>query len=105
MRQSEIRATEESTATPAPAGGPPGDRRNHPARLEIRHPPPNPEFPEAGGLGAAGDQSLVANQQFILQQKFKELGVTELMAGGFLESYIQRSGQSRQSEPCKGGMH
>ena len=62
------------------------------------------EFPEAGGLDAAGDQPLVANEQFILQQQLQELDVGKLVAGGLLQAHVQRSGQARQSQPGQSGL-
>ena len=37
-----------------------------------------------GRFHAAVDEPLVAHQQFVLQDEFQELGMAELMAGGFL---------------------
>ena len=61
-------------------------------------------FAEGGGLHAAVDQSLAANQQFVLQDQFQELGVAEVVAGRFLQAHLQRLGQAREAKLLERGL-
>ncbi len=45
-----------------------------------------------------GDQTLLAHQEFILKDQFQELGVAELVTGGFLQPHVQGLGQARQPQ-------
>ena len=56
------------------------------------------QFAEGGRLHAAIDLPLVAHQQLILQDQFQELGVAELVAGGFLQPHVQGFGQAREPQ-------
>ena len=47
--------------------------------------------------GASHSLPLLADQQFILNDQLQELGVAELVAGRFLETHVQRLGQSREA--------
>ena len=49
---------------------------------------------EGGRFGAAGDLSITANDQFIFQDQFQELGVIELRGLGLLQPYFERLRQS-----------
>ena len=40
--------------------------------------------PEHGRLGAALDQTVAADEQFVLENEFEELGVRQLVTGGLL---------------------
>ena len=46
------------------------------------------------GLGAAAQQAFLAHVQFVLQDEFEELAMTEPI-GGFLQSHFQRLDQAR----------
>jgi len=48
------------------------------------------DLTEAGGLHATFDLTLLTDQEFVLQHELQELNVTELMAGGFLQSHAER---------------
>ena len=45
------------------------------------------------GLGAAAQQAFLAHVQFVLQDEFEELAMTEPI-GGFLQSHFQRLDQA-----------
>lgn len=51
------------------------------------------EFTEAGGLHTTGDEPVIADEQLILEHEFQELGVSEVIAGRFLKSNVERAGQ------------
>lgn len=55
-------------------------------------------FSEAGELGSALDEALLSHGQFILEDKFKELGMGEVVIPGFLESEIKGVEHSGESE-------
>ncbi len=56
------------------------------------------EAAEVGGLGASIHQALVADVQFVLADQFQELGVTEPVGGGFLQTNVQGLGQAGEPE-------
>ena len=62
------------------------------------------QFAELGRLHAAVDLPLLADEQFVLQDQFQELGVAELVAGRFLQADVERLGQARQAQLAQGGL-
>jgi hypothetical protein len=55
------------------------------------------QLSELSRFDAAVDLPLLADQQFILNDQFQELGMAELVPSRFLESHVQRLGQSREA--------
>ena len=53
---------------------------------------------EPGRAGAQGNLALLPHVHLVLQQDFEELGVTEPIAGGFLEPYADGGGQTGEPE-------
>ena len=60
------------------------------------------DFAEGGRLHATIDQPLVADHQLVLQDQFQELGVAQVVAGGFLQSHVERLGQAREPQLTQG---
>ncbi len=52
------------------------------------------EFPEHRLLETPLDHPFAANLNLVLQKKFQELRMVQLVAGGFLKSYVQRTCQA-----------
>jgi len=50
------------------------------------------------GLDPAADQSIGAHGQFVLQDQLQELDVIESIAGGLLQTHVQRLGKARESQ-------
>jgi len=60
---------------------------------------------EACGLHPALNQAVLPDGQFILQDQFQELCVSEVVAGGLLQPNLQRLKQPREPELLEGGVH
>jgi hypothetical protein len=56
---------------------------------------------EGGGFGAAQDLALLANVDFVLEDKFQEVGVGQVVALGFLEAHVEALEESGEAE-CAG---
>lgn len=54
-------------------------------------------IPEASGFGAFGDQALMADVDFILEDQFQELFMGQLMGAGFLQTQFQAGEQAREA--------
>ena len=62
---------------------------------------------EGGDFSASLDETLVANEEFVLEDKFQELQMSELVGLGFLESdfeTFQESGESKQASGLDEGL-
>ena len=53
---------------------------------------------EHGGLGAAFDESVTADEEFVLKDEFEELGVGQLVTCCLLQAYVERSCQAGQPQ-------
>ena len=53
---------------------------------------------EVGGLGAAFHLTLLPDVEFVLEDEFQKLGVTETIGGGFLEPDAQGLAQAGEAE-------
>ena len=56
---------------------------------------------EGGGFGASQDLALLADVDFVLEDEFKEVGVGQVVALGFLEAHVEALEESGEGE-CAG---
>jgi hypothetical protein len=61
------------------------------------------EIAEAGGVDATLDLSIGANEEFVLEKEFEEVGVAEAIGLGFMQADIETLGQSGEAELAEGG--
>jgi hypothetical protein len=55
-------------------------------------------FPEVGLLMAAADGTALAHVEFVLEEKFEELSMRELMGGGFMQTEVEALHQTGETE-------
>src|SRR5579884_2593317 len=60
------------------------------------------QLAEAGRLGAALQLAVGADGQLVLEDQLQELGMAEVIAGGFLQAEIERLQQARQPQLLEG---
>jgi hypothetical protein len=61
------------------------------------------EIAEAGGIDASLDLSIGADEEFVLEEEFKEVGMAELVGLCFVESDVEALSESGESELAKRG--